>query len=152
VANPDWAPGLAQVAAYVTSRTVTATTDDGTPVNTFTADTFPTSTQVSDIITDACAWVAAIAGNVDESLYILASTVAALRTAGMIQLAFPVREGDVPNAAALLAQADKTLAALVRTQEAAGAGVGGLSPKGSFPCPPRPTNDLSDRPLYDWSW
>lgn len=140
MATPIWTPELTDVGAYVTARTTTVG-----PGNTFTADTYPTADQVDGIIGNVCAWVSARVGVVDESLEDLATMAAALRTAGLVQLSYPVREGDVENAAELLKQATEALDTLEASQER-NSSTGTLRPKGKFPTAPLPVCDWADSP------
>lgn len=111
MATPTWAPTTVQVASYVTSRTVDyATPGSDTPAGDFTADTYPTAAQVRNIINDACAWVVAGVGTLDASLVDLARAAAAVRSAGMVELSFPIRDADVSSTAdAFLREADKLM-------------------------------------------
>jgi hypothetical protein len=110
---PAWAPSTDQVADYVTSRTVTQTVGAEQPSGTFSASTYPTDTQVNRLIASACDWVLLATGALDPTLTGSATDVAALRTAGMVELSYPDRTNDVTTAQALLAQADNALKALV---------------------------------------
>lgn len=146
MADPSWAPTLPQVGAYVISRTTDVDLPDGSRVTTFTADTYPTDTQVTGIVSNVCAWILAKVTTVRPGFEELAETAAALRTAGLIELAFPLREGDVPNASELLKQADQALDTLYHGQEQS---LGSLSPVGSFPAAPPPVRDLAEI-TADW--
>lgn len=134
VVDPAWAPALTDVAALVPNRTVS---QGGTvPVinGTFTVDTIPTATQVGLLIEQADAWVTASTGTVAATLYPVASAVAAMRTAGLVQTAYPVSDasygyGGQGNAgddvgARWFAQADAALKTLVVANLAAGGGAG----------------------------
>ncbi len=134
VVDPAWAPALTDVAALVPNRTVS---QGGTvPVinGTFTVDTIPTATQVGLLIEQAVAWVTASTGTVAVTLYPVASAVAAMRTAGLVQTAYPVSDasygyGGQGNAgddvgARWFAQADAALKTLVVANLAAGGGAG----------------------------
>lgn len=137
MSEPDWAPSLADVGAYAASRT--APPGEGQD-NTFTAETYPTAGQVTSILSNVCSWVLAKVGTVDPARHELAATAVSMRTAGLVLVAFPVRDGDVSNGTELLKQADAALSALVGAQENS---VGALSPRGSFPAAPAP--------IYDWA-
>lgn len=100
-------PTLAQVAAYVPSRTLAVDDTTGTPQGTFSGTTRPTDTQVNLLIVDAVAWVAMKTGNVDASLATAATSVAAIRAAGMVEITWPERDADVNTGQTLLDQAEK---------------------------------------------
>jgi hypothetical protein len=105
---PAWSPDLADVGAYVTSRTLdNSIPGDPTPTGTFNEDTYPTDAQVTGLIPGACEWVLVAAGVIDSTLTDLAKQCAALRVAGFVELSFPVRDADLANAEALLAQASE---------------------------------------------
>ena len=136
-----WDPTTVQVADYVTSRTVSAATPgDDTPLGDFTADTYPTGDQVNRIIQGSSSWVSAEAGSIDTTLYDLATTVAALHAAAMVELTYPERNADVSVVAErLLDEAHRHLETLTRAN--AGIGQSGpdavsMIPQYSFPGPP----------------
>ena len=105
-----WSPALTDVGDYVTARTLDmATPGSDTPTGTFTASTYPTGDQVGRLVDAASAWLAATVGTVVEGLYPMATAVAAMRAAGLVELSYPLRDADVNTAAALLAQADAGL-------------------------------------------
>jgi hypothetical protein len=110
---PAWAPGLPDVGAYITSRTLdNAVPGNDTPTGTFSESTYPTDAQVDPLIDQACQWVTVKTGTVSTTLYDLAKSTASLRIAGLVELSFPLRDADVSNAELLLAQADASRADL----------------------------------------
>jgi hypothetical protein len=131
---------LEQVAAYVTSRTVDLTTPgQDTPTGTFTDNTWPTAAQVGNLIDVACRWVTTRTGPIAATLTDQAADVVALRTAGMVELSYPVRNADVDTATLLLAQADKArtdlVAAMQNTTGVNPTPAGSALPVFSFPDP-----------------
>ena len=148
-----WVPDLRTVADYVPSRTIPVDTPADDPLMTFDATTRPTGEQVARIAQGAVRWVANSVGTVDPTLYEQATDVAAIRAAGMVELVYPVRDADVQNAQALLAQADAALVALQSRNEA----VTGTSPEAesalmpqfSFP-DPHLTEDVRSYRVSDW--
>lgn len=137
-----WVPTRRQVAKYIAERTVPADQSSDAPLNDFTDLTTPTAVQADEHIAAAVAWVATAAGTVTSGLYGSAAEVAAVRAAGMIELAYPVRDADVNTAVQLLAQADTWLAALVEGNEdvvdpgdGGGDTVGHVLPRWAFPEP-----------------
>lgn len=112
---PSWAPDLAWVGAYVTSRTLSGS-DIGsdTPTGTFDGTTWPTAAAVNALIGDACAWVTTLTGPIPAELFDQAAAVAALRSAAMVEMSYPVRDADVTSTAAvLLEQANRARDELV---------------------------------------
>lgn len=81
-----WAPGLADVAALVPTRTLD---DGGTQQDTFTDTTTPTDIQVLGFIDATVGEVAAYVGPVDARLTATALGVAALGVAATVELTFP---------------------------------------------------------------
>lgn len=132
-----WVPGRRQVAKYVAERTVPADQSSDVPLNDFTDLTSPTAPQADEHIAAAVAWVTAGCGTVVPALYGSATEVAAVRAAGMIELSYPVRNADIDTAQALLAQADRWLAALAEANEDAGGGTdhAGVLAQWQFPPP-----------------
>lgn len=110
MSDPTWAPQPSNVAAYVLHRTVPVVpVGESEPSGTFDDTTSPNSAEVAAIITDACRWVLAATGTVvstPDFPGLLASTAAALRAAGWIELTYPRGTDDVNTATVLLAQAD----------------------------------------------
>ncbi len=144
-----WTPNLEVVAAYIPERTVEINREsDGRPVLTFTAATRPTDGQVADLIRGAVGWVLTSCGEVHDSLHDAARDVAAIRAAGMAELAWPVRDGDINAGEALLRQADAGLKSLAaRNESLTGVdpddpdAVFEVAPVWSFPAP-SPYGDL----------
>lgn len=144
MADPTWAPTLAQVGSYVPARTAAVDTISDALLGTFTAATRPTGDQVTSLISDACAWVLLRTGEIittgtqAANLDRMATATAAVRTAGMVELSFPLRDGDLNTSAQLLALADTMLTQLVEANATAGAvdaSEPALLPTGQFPDP-----------------
>jgi hypothetical protein len=116
--GPTWVPSRARVATYIPERTVEVNRlSGGAPVLDFTDDTRPTSTQVDQQIEDAVGWVTVTCGDVHSDLFEAARGVAAIRAAGMAEISWPVRDGDINAGQALLTQADNALKALAARNE-----------------------------------
>lgn len=134
---PSWAPSLAEVADYITSRTVnTVTPGSDTPAGVFSSTTYPTDTQVTRLIDGACSWVTVVTGTIAVGLESSAKAVAAMRTAGLVELSYPLRNDEVDEVArVLLEQATAGRDELVSANHVAGGVVisGVPSPSGSFP-------------------
>jgi hypothetical protein len=145
VADPTWAPTLAQVGSYIPARTAAVDTTSDTLLGTFTAATVPTGDQVTTLISDACAWMLLRTGEIittparrPRTWTRMATATAAVRTAGMVELSFPLRDGDLNTSAQLLALADTMLTQLVEANATAGAvdaSEPALLPTGQFPDP-----------------
>lgn len=145
--SETWAPSTAQVADYVTARTLDLSNPGSdTPVGDFTANTYPTATQVGRLIDGATAWVrAALSAPLvvtDATLTPIATTAAAIRAAGMVELSYPERDGDLNTAKLLLEQAQLMLETLSERNNTAlvvsGAAVvdaSKLAPQYSMPAP-----------------
>lgn len=136
----DWAPTLAQVASYVPERTVTVTAPgvEGT-VDTFTDDTTPTGAQVGQYILDAVRHVQMKVGTViDSSLYDDATAAAAMRAAGLVELAYPVRQSDLNVGRDWIKLADDAIGDLQKANAdpTAASRPEQLLPVYSFPDPP----------------
>jgi hypothetical protein len=142
--GPEWTPTRERVAAYIPERTVEVNRlSDGQPVLTFTADTRPSARQVDQQIEDAVAWVTTACGDLDTTLFDTARGLAAIRAAGMAEISWPVRDGDINAGQALLTQADNGLKALAaRNESLTGVdpddpdAVFEIAPLYSFPCAP----------------
>lgn len=140
-----WIPSLRSVADYVPSRTVPVDSPISTPQMTFNTSTIPSGEQAHRQILSAVRWVISRVGTVDTTLYAHAHDVASLRAAGLIELSYPERDGDVNTATALLAQAELALKDLV-TANVSVTGVSNdpstdLLPQYAFPYPTT-TEDL----------
>lgn len=140
-----WAPTLEEVADYVPTRTIpTIGVGEQQPLGTFDTTTTPTGAHAQRIIDRAVSWVLARTGAVAESAQGAAKDVAALRAAGLVELAYPDRDADVNTATALLGQADAALDDLVAANLSAGGGSGSdAQPLAlhSFPAP-HPYGDI----------
>lgn len=132
-----WAPALEDVANYVTSRTVDAETPGSdTPTGTFNELTYPTDVQVDRLIAGATSWVVNVAGVIVPDLEDTAREVAAMRAAALVELTYPVRDGDIDEVASvLLEQATLARDELVIANRAGGSsGVSATAtPLGCFP-------------------
>lgn len=140
----DWTPGRSRVANYVPGRTLVAVAGANSAQLTFTSQTKPTGIQVDRLIADAVAWVLARTGTIHSSLSEMAASVAAIRTAGMVELGYPDRDAAVKQvssntAEALLAQAKAMRDDLIIANQAAGEAPvnvsAGFLPVYSFPAP-----------------
>lgn len=117
--GPSWAPDLPRVADYIPQRTLVGAVDGyGSPADSFTPDTHPTDAQVTRLIAEACTWVTTRTGTIDASLVDSATSCAALRTAGMVELAYPDTSRDAGVATELLRQADAMRTDLAKANEA----------------------------------
>lgn len=141
---PTWAPTLQQVGTYIPTRTREIGVSN-TYVGTFTANTYPTATQVTALIDDACVWAAQPAGtpiatDAHDSLRLAATLWAAYR----VELAYPERDADVAVYERLLTEAEAARTEAARVNRAAGGG-GATDEEGrpdvlaqyQFPDPPR---------------
>jgi hypothetical protein len=137
-----WVPTRRQAAKYIAERTLPADQSGDVPLNDFTDATNPTGPQADEHISAAVAWVTAAAGVVDPGLYQQASEAAALRAAGMIELAYPVRDADINTASSLLAQAAAARKDLVAANTGTGEGQTGTLPLWAFPDPVAWGDDL----------
>ncbi len=117
---PAWAPTLERVAAYVPRRTIVgATAGYGDGQLTFTADTWPRSATVDELILAACNWVLTSAGTIQTGFESPAADLAAMRAAGFVALGYPDNRDDLDDARLLLDLADKQLKALAAANIAA---------------------------------
>lgn len=116
--GPEWTPTRERVAVYIPERTVEINRlSDGQPILTFSADTRPSGRQVDQQIEDAVAWVTTACGDLHADLYESARGIAAVRAAGMAEVSWPVRDGDINAGEALLRQADAALKTLAARNE-----------------------------------
>lgn len=140
--GPTWVPSRARVATYIPERTVEVDRlSSGAPALDFTDDTRPTATQMDQQIEDAVGWVSVTCGDVHADLFEAARGVAAIRAAGMAEISWPVRDGDLNAGRDLLAQADNALKALktrndLLTEEPVDPDQSARMPVWSFPPPP----------------
>lgn len=120
MALPDWAPTLDRVANYVPRRTIVDVTSSGyaNATNTFSADTHPPDTVVTQLIADACAWVLAKTGDVDASLADMAAATAAVAVAAAVEQGYPDSRDDLSNGDALYQRAVAMRDDLARANEA----------------------------------
>lgn len=141
--RPVWSPFLSQVADHVPYLTV----DTNTPgqqifLGTFTGRTTPTDAVAQRHIDLVVAIMQPSLVNISSALYPAARAVASLRAAASLARAFPRRQEDLANAAALDAAASAGWAQLVDAAEAEGTVASTvLSPVGYFPSP-RPWGDF----------
>lgn len=138
--DPAVKPTLQQVADYIPERTrpYGQVGDNAELLGTFTeTTTTPTSTQVLRLIDAAAAWVDARVPAIPGELEALARSAVAMRTAGLIEQAFPRRDAEINTADALFVRAEEALAQLAASTEAlTGASsdpADALLPIGSFP-------------------
>lgn len=133
-----WRPDLATVATYISERTVTVTAPGvQEPVGTFTADTTPTAEQALVLIEQATRYVITKVGTVAVTLYEPARDAAAMRAAGLIELAYPSRDADLNVGDRWLKLADDAITGLRTANSNPGAATpDALLPVYSFPDPP----------------
>lgn len=133
-----WQPDLVTVATYISERTVTVTAPGvEEPVGTFTADTTPTAEQALVLIDQATRHVTMKNGTVAAAYYPQARDAAAMRAAGLIELAYPVRQADINTGRDWLRLADEAIKDLVTANSNPGAtNPSALIPVYSFPDPP----------------
>jgi hypothetical protein len=122
-----WTPTRERVAAYVPARTVEIASLSDAITGTFSDDTRPTGDQVDELIQDAVSWVLGTTGfivtdgDLATVLADMATATAAIRAAGMVELAYPERDADLNTADLLLTQADAMLLKLDAANRAQGA-------------------------------
>lgn len=143
-----WVPSLRQVATLVPGRTLGQTPNAGGPIfnGTFTATTIPTSDQVAEIIDDAVAEVMAAVGTVAGELTDTARSVAKMRAAGKVLLAYPIG-GDLSAGQSWLNRSDAALLQLVEQNEVLVPGTGGATSVLSAYSFPDPA-DWADSPIW----
>jgi len=110
--GPTWTPGRSRVANYVPARTQVH--GQSGVVLTFDSTTRPTGIQVDRLIADGVSWVVSRCGTIHSSLTDLASAVAAVYAAAMVEQGFPereavTRENAIDTAAQLWRQARQML-------------------------------------------
>jgi hypothetical protein len=149
VPGEPWAPGLADVARHVPTRTRdTKTPGSDAMLGTFTASTTPTAGQAQQVIDDTVAAILADVGELPATpeqapeIAVAARVAAEWRAAADIEVAFPNRDADVRVYDQLNARAEVALATLKRVLAQAGAGVVDVSPEWSMPDAP-PWGDTS---------
>lgn len=135
--GPAWAPTLDQVAAHVPLRTIETGSLTGLPVNTFTALTLPTASQVDQFITEAVAMViSALGSDVAQALYAHAAAVAAMWAAAQVELAQHDEQRDMRRYDHLMAAYATGLVALAEANiELVGAAFGESLGAAFFPDP-----------------
>lgn len=104
-----WFPSLRDVADLVPSRTVPINNTSDIPLMTFNNNTVPNAEQVARQIRAAVHWVTSFTGDVHITLYGNAQDVAALRTAGMVELSYPDRNADINVGESLLREASRAV-------------------------------------------
>ena len=89
-----WAPTLAKVGSHIQSRTRHVETN--VALGTFTADTYPTDVQVTEIIRSAVSMAQGKVGTPTvAAAYNLCETAAALWSGYWVELTFPDRDANV---------------------------------------------------------
>lgn len=83
--SPNWAPTLSQVASRIMART---RLENGDNAGTFNAETIPTSEQVTQVINQAVSLMRPRLGEVADRMVDQAQSLAALRAAYMVELAY----------------------------------------------------------------
>ncbi len=150
-ATPGWAPTLAQVGALIPTRTREIGVSN-TYTGTFTEDTIPSADEVTILIHHACVWVEAAVGTpIMSAVQGALTTAAALRAAGMAEIAYPERDADVSVYDRFFTDSDAMVASAATANRAAGGG-GSLDGDGdpvtyvsfAFPDPPA----YADRPMF----
>lgn len=143
--GPTWLPGRSRVANYVPGRTLAV--DSETHELTFNSQTRPTGVMVDRLIFDAAARVLGRVGNLNESLYELASVIVALLAAAAVERGWPDDQQNqlsLQRANDLEKQANRMLDELVAANESAGEDPvdpgANLMPVYAFP-PPVPWGD-----------
>jgi membrane peptidoglycan carboxypeptidase len=140
VAEP-WEPTLEQVATRVPTRTRDASVPgEDQMLVTFNAETTPTEEQARRFIAAAVVEVlSAVAGTIPTSpqhVAGMATDAAAWRAAADIELAYPLRDGDLAVYTQLDARAQAAFERLVAAVDDAGSGPeGSLLPVYAFPEP-----------------
>lgn len=137
-----WAPMLADVGARVPSKTRDQSNPgNDTPLNTFTAVTYPTDAEAQPLLDGATALVTSTIATITAPLYDLAKDAAAWRAAADIELAYPDRNADMDRIyPALDARAKTALDRLIEAADQAGQGAEASLPAWTMP-PPVPWGD-----------
>lgn len=145
----DYEPSIAQVAAHIMSRTVN---QYGVRLGTFTPDTTPTDTEVQSIIEITMPEIADIIGDdVPEFLWDDATTVASIRVAMQVEIAFFSEQVNSSRSAypLLKEKFESTVENLSKQVTAAGDGSTGAVVSGTTNSPsyayPQPSNWLEGR-------
>lgn len=133
-----WVPSLREIGTYVPTRTVPVNLPgSAAPLGTFDTTTVPNDEAVTQLAKSAASWVRSRAGEIDPTLYDYATSVAAIRAAAFVELAYPIRDAEVNVYAALFEQARLALEGLIDANASAGETPPGqgLLPAYSFPDP-----------------
>lgn len=138
-----WAPGLADVARRVPTRTRDYNSPGSdTLLMTFSANTTPTGSQVQQLIDDAVGVLESQVGDLPGIVILHPDLAVAMRTyvewrvAADIELAYPNRDADVRVYEQLNARANLALQSVTAGLVVGDLGTSAASPVGSFPDPP----------------
>lgn len=134
-AAADITPPLESVGGYIPLRTVPVGVGDQDPTGTFTDQTTPDDTAAKKLALAAARYVIERVGAVPTELVDAAKDAAAMRTAGLIELAYPVRDDDVNTGREWIKQADAAIAGLLASAGAGGSDPSALLPQYEFPDP-----------------
>lgn len=144
-----WAPGLADVARHVPTRTRdTKSPGSDKLLNTFNGSTTPTDAQVQQLIDDTLGALEAQVGDLPgvtlqhPDLAIALRVYVEWRAAADIELAYPDRNADIRIYDQLNARAVLALAAVMNGLQTGDLGTGAVDPQWMFP-PPPPYADTS---------
>lgn len=132
----SWQPSLTDVATLIPERTITVTSPGSeTTAGTFNGTTTPTDTQAQTFIDQASSYVALKVGTVNPALEPDAKLAAAMRAAGLIELAYPTRDDDLNTGDRWIKLADSAITAVAsaNTDPAAALRPSGQFPSYSFP-------------------
>lgn len=139
----SWAPGLADVARHIPTRTRDASRPGSdTLLGTFTGSTTPTADQAQAVIDDAVAGVLAATGQPPSSppassqIQVAFRSAAEWRAAADIELAYPNRDADVNVYAMLDARARAALATAVQAVQSGDESAPTMAPVWFAPRPP----------------
>ena len=97
---PSWAPTTAVVASRTPNRAVVQVGSPTAPGIDFTTTTTPTLNQVGVLLDEACTWLLGRTGALHATLETRAANIVANRTAGLIQLAYPIADATYDYAGA----------------------------------------------------
>ena len=133
---PTWSPSLADVGGCIPTRTVNVSLPGSEDyLNTFTADTRPTATQMQSIIDHAVNDVIAAVATVGVTLEPLAKNAAMWRAAADAELAYPDRNADANYYTALDARAKYEWSLMLTAADDQGTGTTGTAPQWYMPDP-----------------
>ncbi|HKN57159.1 MAG TPA: hypothetical protein VJX66_32035 [Amycolatopsis sp.] len=131
----QWRPDTTDVASYIPERTVALTAPGAqTPVGDFDLTTTPTSAQAEGFIDEAVDYITGRVGTVSVSRYTQALEAAAMRAAGLIELAYPTRQDDLNTGDRWIKLADDAISRLPANTDPSAPGA--LLPVFSFPDAP----------------